>query len=129
MAENVSTTSPLDRRTVTVLFADIVRSTQLIQSMDAEVASNLLRPVLNVMRLAVERYGGTVIKLIGDGRMGVFGVPTTQEDHAARACHAALAIQTEVGRIAKRHDHEAATSLRVRVGFNSGLVVVATSTQ
>jgi len=118
---------PLDRRTVTVLFADVAHSTELIEGMDAEAAANLLGSVLNAVTVAVERYGGTITKRMGDGLMSVFGVPNVQEDHAVRACHAALAAQQAVLRMPSQDPSAGDAPVKIRVGLNSGLVVVAAS--
>ena len=119
---------PHDRRIVTVLFADIVRSTELISGMDAEAGTAVLLPLVNAMSDAVERYGGTITHRMGDGLMGAFGVPIVQEDHAARACHAALLIQSEIRRVSEDFAHRIKVKIQVRVGLNSGPVVLTTST-
>jgi class 3 adenylate cyclase/tetratricopeptide (TPR) repeat protein len=119
---------PLDRRTVTVLFADIVQSTRLIAGMDPEAGARSLDPLLHAFRTAVEQYGGVITKHMGDGIMAVFGVPITQEDHPVRACYAALAIQREVERLNSLSSAPSGELMKVRVGLNSGLVVVTTRT-
>src|SRR5512132_1404221 len=83
-----------ERKQVTVLFADLKGSTELIQSLDPEEAQALLDPALHVMMDAVHRYEGTVNQVLGDGIMALFGAPVAHEDHALRACYAALAMQT-----------------------------------
>jgi hypothetical protein len=82
-----------ERKQVTVLFADIKGSTELIQGLDPEEARHLLDPALHAMMGAVHRYEGTVNQVLGDGIMALFGAPVAHEDHAARACYAALAMQ------------------------------------
>lgn len=109
-----------DRRVVTVMFADIADSTSLIERADAEAALTLLGPVMDMMAEAVRQFGGTVAKRAGDGIMAIFGVPSVQEDHAARACHAALALQRSVASHAARVEG----TPRVRVGLGSGRVLV-----
>src|SRR5947208_645440 len=89
-----------------------------------EEARAVLDPVLERMMEAVHRYGGTVNQVMGDGIMALFGAPVAQEDHAVRACHAALLMQQSM----KAYDREARSrtgrSLQIRVGLNSGDVVV-----
>ena len=119
---------PHDRRIVTVLFADIVRSTELISSLDPEAGTAVLLPLVNAMSDAVERYGGTITHRMGDGLMGAFGVPVVQEDHAVRACHAALLIQKEIGRLSRELAPRSKARIQARVGLNSGSVVLTTST-
>src|SRR5262249_11216050 len=82
-----------ERKQVTVLFADIKDSTELIRDLDAEVAQQLLDPAIHRMMDAVHRYEGTVNQVLGDGIMALFGAPLAHEDHALRACFAALALQ------------------------------------
>lgn len=105
-----------ERKLITVLFADIRGSTSLIDAMDPEQAMNLLDPALSAMTLAVQRFGGTVNRVQGDGIMALFGAPVASEDHAVRACLAAQAI---VEGVAALH-----AELQVRVGLNSGDTVI-----
>ena len=97
--------------------------------MDAEAAVSILLPVVKTMSEAVTRYGGTITHRMGDGLMGVFGVPTIQEDHAIRACHAALALLSEVARTSADFKRRHGFDIQVRVGLNSGPVVLATSVE
>jgi DNA-binding winged helix-turn-helix (wHTH) protein len=87
------TTLAGERKQVTVLFVDIKDSLELIRGLDPEVAQQLLDPALHAMMDAVHRYEGTVNQVLGDGIMALFGAPIAHEDHAARACYAALAMQ------------------------------------
>src|SRR6185295_8079856 len=82
-----------ERKLVTVLFADLKGSMELIADRDPEEARRLLDPVLEHMCESVEKYGGTVSQVMGDGIMALFGAPVSYEDHAVRACHAALSMQ------------------------------------
>src|SRR4029077_13404856 len=75
---------------VTVLFADLVSSTELVARLDPETAMRRLEPVLDTMREAVERFDGTVVQTLGDGVLAFFGAPRAQEGHALMACEAAL---------------------------------------
>jgi tetratricopeptide (TPR) repeat protein len=82
-----------ERKQVTVLFADLKDSTELIRGLDPEAAQQLLDPALHLMMDAVHRFEGTVNQVLGDGIMALFGAPIAHEDHALRACYAALAMQ------------------------------------
>jgi hypothetical protein len=90
-----------ERKLVTVLFADLKGSTELIRDLDPEAAQRLLDPALQRMMEAVHRYEGTVNQVLGDGIMALFGAPVAHEDHAARACYAALALQAAMQRYAE----------------------------
>jgi class 3 adenylate cyclase len=83
-----------EHKQVTVLFADLKDSTELIKDLDPEAAQQLLDPAINRMMAAVHRFEGTVNQGLGDGIMALFGAPIAHEDHALRACYAALAMQT-----------------------------------
>ena len=91
-----------ERKQITVLFADIKGSTELIRDLDPEAAQQLLDPALHAMMEAVHRYEGTVNQVLGDGIMALFGAPIAHEDHAVRACYAALAMQTLCAAMARR---------------------------
>ena len=114
-----------ERKHVTVLFADVKSSMELIVEQDPEEARTLLDPALQLMIDAVHRYGGTVNQVMGDGVMALFGAPRALEDHAVRACHAALAMQAGFQRMARQQDARR-PSIRIRVGLNAGEVVVRT---
>ena len=105
-----------ERKRATILFADIAGSTHLVEKLDPEDAAKLLGAVTSAMRAAVARFEGTVNKLQGDGIMALFGTPIPQEDHATRACCAALAMIEDVRAI------EGAPP--IRVGIHTGEVVV-----
>jgi class 3 adenylate cyclase/tetratricopeptide (TPR) repeat protein len=114
-----------ERKQVTVLFADMKGSMQLLADLDPEEARKVLDPVLNLMMDAVHRYEGTVNQVLGDGIMALFGAPLAHEDHAVRACFAALRMQDSVARLAEEAKRpSAAIPLSIRVGINSGEVVV-----
>jgi class 3 adenylate cyclase len=85
-----------ERKQVTVLFADLKGSMELLADRDPEEARQLLDPVLERMMAAVHRYEGTVNQVMGDGIMALFGAPIAHEDHAVRACYAALAMQEPI---------------------------------
>ena len=113
-----------ERKQVTVLFADLRGSMELLAERDPEEAQKLLDPVLERMMDAVHRYEGTVNQVMGDGIMALFGAPLAHEDHAVRACYAALWMQESVGRYAEELGRSPGLDLRIRVGLNSGAVVV-----
>ena len=108
---------------VTVLFADVVGSMQLAASLGPEGLREVLAEVFNRSSSVVERYGGTVDKFTGDGIMAIFGAPIALEDHALRACLAAVDIQSEIRRVAGEAERRQRISLRLRVGLNSGQVI------
>jgi class 3 adenylate cyclase/tetratricopeptide (TPR) repeat protein len=113
-----------ERKQVTVLFADLKGSMELLADRDPEEARKLLDPVLERMMEAVHRYEGTVNQVMGDGIMALFGAPVAHEDHAVRACYAALRMQESIKRYAEEVHRTAGIPLHIRVGVNSGEVVV-----
>jgi class 3 adenylate cyclase/tetratricopeptide (TPR) repeat protein len=113
-----------ERKQVTVLFADLKGSMELLADRDPEEARTLLDPVLERMMEAVHRYEGTVNQVMGDGIMALFGAPVAHEDHAVRACYAALRMQELVARYADGVFRSHGIAVRIRVGLNSGEVVV-----
>jgi class 3 adenylate cyclase/tetratricopeptide (TPR) repeat protein len=113
-----------ERKQVTIMFADLKDSTELIRDLDAEAAQQLLDPALHHMMDAVHRYEGTVNQVLGDGIMALFGAPIAHEDHALRACYAALAMQTAMREYTEAVRRAHGLEMRIRVGLNSGEVVV-----
>jgi class 3 adenylate cyclase/tetratricopeptide (TPR) repeat protein len=113
-----------ERKQVTVLFADLKGSMELLAERDPEEARQLLDPVLTRMMDAVHRYEGTVNQVMGDGIMALFGAPIAHEDHAVRACYAALAMQAAVQQYAAEVQRTQGVPIQMRVGLNSGEVVV-----
>jgi class 3 adenylate cyclase/tetratricopeptide (TPR) repeat protein len=113
-----------ERKQVTVLFADIKDSTELIRDVDPEAAQQLLDPALRRMMEAVHRFEGTVNQVLGDGIMALFGAPIAHEDHALRACYAALAMQAAMQPYTEEVRRTRGLELRIRVGLNAGEVVV-----
>ena len=116
-----------ERKLVTVLFADLKGSTELIADRDPEEARKLLDPVLEHMCEAVEKYGGTVSQLLGDGILAFFGAPVAWEDHAVRACHAALSMQDLVRHYGDDIQRAYGVPVQIRVGLHSGEVVLNAS--
>ena len=113
-----------ERKQVTVLFADLKGSMELLADRDPEEARKILDPVLERMMEAVHRYEGTVNQVMGDGIMALFGAPVAHEDHAVRACYAALRMQESVKKYAEEVRRSHAAVVKIRVGLNSGEVVV-----
>jgi class 3 adenylate cyclase/tetratricopeptide (TPR) repeat protein len=115
---------PGERKQVTVLFADLKGSLELLADRDPEDARALLDTVLERMMEAVHRYEGTVNQVMGDGIMALFGAPVAHEDHAVRACYAALRMHRAMARGAEDVRRRLGVDVQIRVGINSGEVVV-----
>src|SRR5262245_43792546 len=113
-----------ERKQVTVLFADLRGSMELLADRDPEEARKLLDPLLERMMEAVHHYEGTVNQVMGDGIMALFGAPVSHEDHGVRACYAALDMQTAIRRYADEVWRVHGIKAQIRVGLNSGEVVV-----
>src|SRR4029453_14339803 len=113
-----------ERKQVTLLFADLKDPTELLRGLDPEAAQQLLDPAIHLMMDAVHRFEGTVNQVLGDGIMALFGAPIAHEDHALRACYAALAMQTAMQPTTEAVRRTRGLELRMRVGLNSGEVVV-----
>ena len=113
-----------ERKQVTVLFADLKGSMELLAERDPEEARHLLDPVLDRMMAAVHQYEGTVNQVMGDGIMALFGAPLAHEDHAVRACYAALRMQEAVKQYAAEVQRRHGVPIHMRVGLNAGEVVV-----
>ncbi len=127
LAEKILTTRAAlegERKQVTVLFADLKGSMELLADRDPEEARKLLDPVIEHMMEAVHRYEGTVNQVMGDGIMALFGAPLAHEDHAVRACYAALRMQESVGRYGDEIQRSHGLPVQIRIGLNSGEVVV-----
>jgi predicted ATPase/class 3 adenylate cyclase len=113
-----------ERKTITALFADIKGSMDLLEDLDPEEARHLIDPALTLMMAAVHRYEGYVAQSLGDGIFALFGAPIAHEDHAQRALYAALRMQEEMRRYADQVRLERGIPLQIRVGLNTGEVVV-----
>ncbi|WP_026256389.1 adenylate/guanylate cyclase domain-containing protein [Mycobacterium sp. 155] len=109
---------------VTVLFADVVQSMDIAATLDLERLREIMTEVVERSAAVVRRYGAGTVEFTGDGVMAVFGAPVALEDHALRACLAALAIQDEANRLADQVARRDGVGLRLRVGVNSGRVIV-----
>src|SRR6266851_2703023 len=123
-AQLESRSGEAERKTVTALFADIKGSMELIEDLDPEEARRLVDPALKLMIDAVHRYEGYVVQSTGDGIFALFGAPVAHEDHPQRALHAARRMQEDLKRYADRLRERGQPPLSVRVGVNSGEVVV-----
>ncbi|PEG38199.1 cyclase [Mycolicibacterium agri] len=108
---------------VTVLFADVVRSMDIAATLGAEGLREIMTELVECCGAVVRRYGGAVTQFTGDGFMALFGAPIAMEDHAVRACLAALDVQAEAQRLAAEFDARYGVALKLRVGLNSGAVV------
>src|SRR6476619_5642853 len=108
---------------VTVLFADVVHSMNIAAAVGAERLREIMTDLLDRSTAVVKRYGGTLSQFTGDGIMGVFGAPITLEDHAVRACLAALGVQEQAKRLAAGVHARDGVDLRLRVGLTSGQVI------
>jgi adenylate cyclase len=108
---------------VTVLFADVGHSMDIAAAVGAERLREIMTDLVNRCSAVVQRYGGTVDKFTGDGLMAVYGAPLALEDHAVRACLAALGIQSEAKRLADEVQDTDGIELQLRVGLNSGQVI------
>jgi class 3 adenylate cyclase len=115
--------TPAEYKQVTVLFADVVHSMDIASTVGAERLREIMAELVDSAKEVVQRYGGTVDKFTGDGIMAVFGAPVALEDHAVRACLAALGVQEEAQRLAAEVRERDGVELQLRVGLNSGQVI------
>src|SRR4029077_8511751 len=113
-----------ERKQLTVLFADVQGSMELQETLDVEAWAKIVDRFVNILADEVRRFGGTVDKFTGDGIMALFGAPLAQEDHARRACHAAWHMTRAIRAYAEELRRSEGVDLHVRVGLNSGEVVV-----
>ena len=113
-----------ERKTVTALFADIKGSMDLMEELDPEAARALVDPALHLMIDSVNHYNGYIVQSTGDGIFALFGAPVAHEDHPHRALYAALRIQSEMGKYSARLREAGNPPIEVRIGFNTGEVVV-----
>ena len=116
-------TTPAEYKQVTVLFADVVHSMDIAAAVGAERLREIMADLADRCAAVVQRYGSTVAQWTGDGIMAVFGAPVALEDHAVRACLAALGLQEEAKRLAVDVGERDGIDLRLRVGLNSGEVI------
>ena len=121
---DASTTIDGERKTVTALFADIKGSMDLMEGLDPEEARAIVDPAINLMIDAAHRYDGYIVQSTGDGIFAIFGAPVAHEDHPQRALYAGLRMQEDLRRYAGKLREQGQAPLSVRVGVNTGEVVV-----
>lgn len=114
-----------ERKTVTILFADVVGSTAMFEKVDPEIVHEVMDGCFRIILDEVHRYEGSVNQFRGDGVMALFGAPIAHEDHARRACHAALSIQRSLGPYSQKLKQRHGLDFAMRLGLHSGPVVVA----
>jgi len=113
-----------ERKLVTVLFADVANYTSMAEKLDPEEAHRIMDGCFKVLMDEIHRYEGTINQFTGDGVMALFGAPVAHEDHAQRACYAALAIQKAMGEYGRKIEKGWGVPFKIRIGLNSGPVVV-----
>jgi len=113
-----------ERKLVTVLFADVAGFTQLSEKLDPEQIHEIMDGCFMILMDEIHKHEGTINQFTGDGVMALFGAPLAHEDHAQRACHAALAIQQAAGRFGEKVSHDYGIAFKMRLGLNSGPVIV-----
>ena len=127
LAEKILTTRSSiegERKLVTVLFADVANYTAIAEMLDPEDVHEIIDGCFKILMNEIHRYEGTINQFTGDGIMAIFGAPVAHEDHAQRACYASLAIQKALGDYAGRLKKEYDIEFKMRIGLNSGPVVV-----
>jgi len=113
-----------ERKLVTVLFTDVANYTSISEKLDPEEVHQIMDGCFKILMDEIHRYEGTIDKFTGDGVMALFGAPVAHEDHAQRACYAALAIQRTMVEYSKKMEKECGVDFKIRVGLNSGLVII-----
>jgi class 3 adenylate cyclase len=116
-------TRAAEYKQVTVLFADVVHSMDIASAVGAERLREIMAALVDHAAVVVKRYGGTLDKFTGDGIMALFGAPVALEDHALRACRAALEIQSGISDLAQEVSRRDGVELQLRIGLNSGQVI------
>ena len=127
LAEKILTTRSSiegERKLVTVLFADVANYTSMSEKLDPEEVHQIMDGCFKILMDEIHRYEGTINQFTGDGVMALFGAPVAHEDHAQRACHAALAIQRAIGDTGRRSEKDYGVEFKMRIGLNSGPVIV-----
>jgi class 3 adenylate cyclase len=113
-----------ERKVVTVLFADVANYTSMAEKLDPEEVHQIMDGCFKILMDEIHRYEGTINQFTGDGVMALFGAPVAHEDHAQRACHAALSIQKAIGEYGERIKEDYGVEFKMRIGLNSGPVIV-----
>jgi len=127
LAEKILTSSSAlegERKQVTMLFADVKGSMELAESIDPEEWRNLLERFFGILTDGVHRFEGTINQYTGDGIMALFGAPIAHEDHAQRACYAALHLREQLRHYAGELRRTRGLSFSTRMGLNSGEVII-----
>jgi len=127
LAEKILTTRSSiegERKIVTVLFADVANYTAISEKLDPEEVHDIMDGCFTILMDDIHQYEGTINQFTGDGIMGLFGAPIAHEDHAVRALHAALEIQSAIGKYGGEVEHRWGIPFKLRLGLNTGLVVV-----
>ena len=127
MAEKILTTRGSlegERKLVTVFFSDVTGFTSLSEKLDPEAVHQIMDGCFKILMQEIHKYEGTINQFTGDGVMALFGAPLAHEDHAQRACHAALAIQKSLTEYGRKVKTEFGSDFKMRIGLNSGPVVV-----
>jgi len=113
-----------ERKLVTVLFADVANYTAMAEKLDPEEVHQIMDGCFKIIMDEIHEYEGTINQFTGDGVMSLFGAPVAHEDHAQRACHAALSIQEAIGEYGEKIKKDCGIEFRMRIGLNSGPVIV-----
>ena len=113
-----------ERKLVTVLFADVADYTAMAEKLDPEVVHQIMDGCFNILMTETHKYEGTINQFTGDGIMALFGAPVAHEDHAQRACYAALNIQKSILEYSEKITGDLNINFKMRIGINSGPVVV-----
>ncbi|MFH1242125.1 MAG: adenylate/guanylate cyclase domain-containing protein [Pseudomonadota bacterium] len=113
-----------ERKLVTVLFADVANFTSISENLDPEEVHQIMDGCFKILMDEIHKYEGTINQFTGDGVMALFGAPVAHEDHAQRACHAALGIQKAMGQYGEKIEKESGVAFKIRIGLNSGQVIV-----
>lgn len=116
-----------ERKLVTVLFADAADYTAMSERLDPEEVHRIMDGCFRILMDEIHRYEGTINQFTGDGVMALFGAPVAHEDHALRACHASLSIQKTLAEYAEKIAKEYRVSFAMRIGLNSGPVIVGSA--
>lgn len=113
-----------ERKLVTVFFADVANFTGISEKLDPEEIHQIMDGAFKILMDEIHKYEGTINQFTGDGVMALFGAPVAHEDHAQRACYAALSIQKAMGEYGEKLEKETGVEFKMRVGLNSGPVIV-----
>ena len=113
-----------ERKLVTVLFADVANYTSISEKLDPEEVHQIMDGCFKILMEEIHRYEGTINQFTGDGVMALFGAPVSHEDHAQRACYAALSIQKAIREYGEKIKKESGVDFNMRIGLNSGPVIV-----